>query len=145
MNGWYSTTRSAVSRRPSERTLEALSEPWSRDLSSRCPRSGGGDEQHRECMEMHDRAAQEPTPEMVGMGGKDPAGVSTAPLDIPQAGEADQQRAGDETRGYHREHRSGADDADEDAGHGDAGGLAGDREQADHAVDPALQLVRDQA
>ena len=55
--------------------LAVWPETWPGDLVSRCARSGRGDEERRERMDMRDRAPQEPRPEMACMGAKGPAEV----------------------------------------------------------------------
>src|SRR5215470_19892664 len=68
-----------------ERILGARPATWPRDLVARCPRSGCGDEERRERIDMHDRAPQEPKPEMGCLGARDPVGFSAGPLDGREA------------------------------------------------------------
>src|SRR5215831_17356553 len=56
-----------------------------RDLVSRCPRSGCGDEERRERIDMHDRAPQEPKPEMGCLGARDLVGFSAGPLALTRS------------------------------------------------------------
>src|SRR5215469_10796679 len=60
--------------------LGARPETGPRDLGSRCPRSGGADEERSERPPGRERAPQEATPEMGCMGPKDPAWFSAALL-----------------------------------------------------------------
>src|SRR5215472_8011831 len=72
--------RVSMSVRAGGRPPGAWPETGPRDLGSRCPRSGGADEERSERPPGRERAPQEATPDLGCMGPKDPAWFSAAPL-----------------------------------------------------------------